>query len=118
MCGGWFFVFTLGVLKESGASGVIHKDKESRFVILHAHMNGKAIPLEEVKDEAFASKILGEGVAIEPSEGRLYAPCDGKVAADTLLTEIFLRMGIDELSVSPPFVLKVRDAVRKIDLSK
>lgn len=42
----------------------------------------------------------------------------GELAADTTLTETFLRMGIDELSVSPPFVLKVRDAVRKTDLSK
>ena len=41
----------------------------------------------------------------------------GELAADTTLTETFLRMGIDELSVSPTFVLKVRDAVRKIDLS-
>lgn len=42
----------------------------------------------------------------------------GELAADTTLTERFLRMGIDELSVSAPFVLKVRDAVRKLDLSK
>lgn len=42
----------------------------------------------------------------------------GELAADTSLTEKFLRMGIDELSVSPSFVLKVRDAVRNIDLSK
>lgn len=42
----------------------------------------------------------------------------GELAADTSLTETFLRMGIDELSVSPTFVLKVRDAVRKCDLSK
>ena len=42
----------------------------------------------------------------------------GELAADTSLTETFLRMGIDELSVSPSFVLKVRDAVRNIDLSK
>ena len=42
----------------------------------------------------------------------------GELAADTSLTETFLRMGIDELSVSPTFVLKVRDAVRNIDLSK
>ena len=41
----------------------------------------------------------------------------GELAADTALTETFLRMGIDELSVSPAFVLKVRDAVRKIRLS-
>ena len=42
----------------------------------------------------------------------------GELAADTSLTERFLRMEIDELSVSPSFVLKVRDAVRRTDLSK
>ena len=42
----------------------------------------------------------------------------GELAADTKLTETLLRMGIDELSVSPAFVLKVRDAVRNVDLRK
>lgn len=42
----------------------------------------------------------------------------GELAADTSLTETFLRMGIDELSVVPGLVLKVREAVRKTDLSK
>lgn len=42
----------------------------------------------------------------------------GELAADTDLTETFLRMGIDELSVAPAFVLKVRDTVRRCDLSK
>lgn len=42
----------------------------------------------------------------------------GELAADTTLTKNFLQMGIDELSVSPSFVLKVRDAVRKTDLSE
>lgn len=41
----------------------------------------------------------------------------GELAADTSLTETFLRMGIDELSVSPAYVLKVREAVRRTDLS-
>ncbi|MDE7194966.1 MAG: phosphoenolpyruvate--protein phosphotransferase [Oscillospiraceae bacterium] len=41
----------------------------------------------------------------------------GELAADTTLTETFLRMGIDELSVSPAFVLKVRDAVRRVNLN-
>jgi len=38
----------------------------------------------------------------------------GELAADLTLTETFLRMGIDELSVSPSFVLKVREAVRSV----
>ncbi|MBQ7900463.1 MAG: phosphoenolpyruvate--protein phosphotransferase [Clostridia bacterium] len=41
----------------------------------------------------------------------------GELAADTTLTETFLRMGIDELSVSPSFVLKLRETVRNINLS-
>ncbi len=42
----------------------------------------------------------------------------GELAADTTLTERFLRMRIDELSVSPSFVLKVREKVRSLDLSE
>ncbi|MCM1118022.1 MAG: phosphoenolpyruvate--protein phosphotransferase [bacterium] len=41
----------------------------------------------------------------------------GELAADTTLTEAFLRMGIDELSVAPSCVLKVREAVRSLNLS-
>lgn len=42
----------------------------------------------------------------------------GELGADTTLTETFLRMGFDELSVSPSMVLKVRDKIRSLDLSK
>jgi phosphotransferase system enzyme I (PtsI) len=42
----------------------------------------------------------------------------GELGADLSLTETFLKMGVDELSVSPTFVLPVRDAVRKCDTSK
>lgn len=42
----------------------------------------------------------------------------GELAADTTLTETFLKMGVDEFSVSPGFVLKVRNEVRNIDLRK
>jgi phosphotransferase system enzyme I (PtsI) len=42
----------------------------------------------------------------------------GELAADTSLTKTFLKMGIDELSVSPSFVLGVREEVRKINLSE
>lgn len=42
----------------------------------------------------------------------------GELGADTTLTERFLRMGLDELSVSPTFILKVRQVVRSLDLSE
>ena len=43
-------------------------------------LKGKVIPLNQVKDGAFASEILGKGCAIVPSEGILCSPVDGKVA--------------------------------------
>lgn len=42
----------------------------------------------------------------------------GELGADVELTETFLRMGIDELSVSPSFILPVRSKIRELDLSK
>lgn len=46
-----------------------------------APVSGKTLPLSQLKDEAFASEALGKGIAIEPSEGKLYAPCDGVITA-------------------------------------
>uniref|UniRef100_UPI00403F1A93 beta-glucoside-specific PTS transporter subunit IIABC n=1 Tax=Candidatus Enterococcus willemsii TaxID=1857215 RepID=UPI00403F1A93 len=42
---------------------------------------GKVMPLSQVQDEAFASEALGKGFAVDPSEGEVYAPFDGKVVA-------------------------------------
>ena len=42
----------------------------------------------------------------------------GELGAETDLTEDFLKMGIDELSVSPSFLLKVREKIRQTDLTK
>lgn len=44
-------------------------------------IKGQVIPLREVHDEAFASEALGKGFAIEPIEGTVVAPFDGKIAA-------------------------------------
>ena len=56
------------------------KNKEKmKDSTLSAHMNGTVIPMEKVQDEAFAECALGQGVAIEPSEGRLYSPVNGVV---------------------------------------
>lgn len=42
-------------------------------------VKGKIVALNELEDEAFASGALGAGIAIEPTEGKLYAPCDGEI---------------------------------------
>lgn len=59
---------------------------------------------------------LIEYTAKSAHENGIWVGICGEMAADTSLTEKFLRIGIDELSVTPSFVLKVRDRIRKIDL--
>lgn len=44
-------------------------------------IEGKVIPLNEIQDEAFASGALGKGFAVEPTEGKVFAPFKGKVVA-------------------------------------
>lgn len=44
-----------------------------------AAVSGKIIPIEDVKDEVFAKKMLGDGVAIVPSDDVIVAPCQGKI---------------------------------------
>lgn len=46
---------------------------------LHAPMAGKAVAITEVPDPTFAEKMLGNGIAIIPTDGKVYAPCDGTV---------------------------------------
>ena len=43
-------------------------------------VNGKAVPLSEVPDPTFAEEMLGKGAAVEPSEGRFYAPVSGTIS--------------------------------------
>lgn len=85
-------------------------ETDSENIALYAHMNGTVIPLEEVEDETFSQKILGDGAAIEPDEGKLYSPCDGKVEmifdtkhAITLVSdegcEVILHIGIDTVKL-------------------
>ncbi len=78
--------------------------------VLAAHMNGTVVPMAEVQDEAFSNCILGDGAAIEPSEGKLYAPADAEVGnlfdthhAIGLVTEdgveILLHIGINTVEL-------------------
>ena len=56
-------------------------------------------------------------VARNAHDNGIWAGICGELGADMSLTEEFLRMGIDELSVSPSFVLPLRDKIRSLDLS-
>ena len=105
-------------------------EKTGADLVLGAHMNGTVVKLSDVEDEAFASGALGEGVAIEPSEGKLYAPADGTVEAVfdsrhavSITTadgaEVLLHIGIDTIKLGGKyFQPHVQDgqAVKKGDL--
>lgn len=79
-------------------------------MVIASPMNGRAILLKQVDDEGFSSGALGEGMAVEPFEGKLYSPADAVVdnIFDTkhaigLLTddgaEILLHIGIDTVNL-------------------
>ena len=93
---------------EEETAAPVEKQKDST---LFAHMNGTVVPMAEVQDEAFAACILGEGIAVEPGEGRLYCPADGVVenVFDTkhaigILTddgaELLLHIGINTVKLN------------------
>lgn len=43
-------------------------------------MKGRVMPVEQSADEMFAAKMLGDGIAVDPEDGTVYAPCDGTVS--------------------------------------
>ena len=109
---------------------VASEPKAATKKILAAYMNGEVKALKDVEDEAFSTGVLGAGVAIEPTEGKLYAPCDAKVDmvfdtkhAINLVTEdgveILLHIGIDTIKLGGKYYeahVKNGDSVKKGDL--
>ena len=135
------------LLKQSGASGVIHKgngvqivygpsvsvvksklenyidnvqtenittnetkSKNLKNTVLYAHAQGILKSIDIVDDEVFSKHILGDGIAIEPTEGKLFAPADGVIDnifdtnhAVNIITddgcEILLHIGIDTVEL-------------------
>lgn len=81
------FIITLIIWKEDtntvdlSIEGVVEEEiiEEKEVNILVSPVAGKVIDLSKVNDELFASKTLGDGLAIIPTNGNLYAPCDSEV---------------------------------------
>ena len=61
------------------APSVASAEASGEGVELGAHLVGTVVPLVDVKDPTFSSGALGAGTAVEPTEGKLYAPADGKI---------------------------------------
>lgn len=99
-------------------------------IVLNAPLSGEVIALSEVPDQVFASGALGEGIAIIPSEGKVYAPCDGVISAtmDTghaigitgkSGTEVLIHVGIDTVELNGKYYEYKKakgDEVKKGDL--
>lgn len=99
---------------------------------------GEMIPLSEVKDEVFSSKTMGEGIAVIPAKGELYAPVDGKIEviysrnhAIAMSTangiELLFHVGIDTVRLRGKYFepqvkagdeVKAGDLLLKFDLEK
>ena len=56
-------------------------ENESKKVpkVILALLTGKAVPLSEVPDSVFSEKVLGDGVAIIPADGKIVSPVDGEI---------------------------------------
>lgn len=80
-------------------------------VTLHAPLRGWCAPLDETPDEVFAQRLLGDGVAIDPTGDTLHAPCDGEVISVATSrhavavraengAEVLMHVGIDTVALA------------------
>ena len=103
---------------------------------LLAPLTGKLMPLDQVPDDVFAQKVLGDGIAIVPENGKIFSPVDGEVTtvAETLHAygfatedglEILVHVGLDSVAlkgegfkshVQPGDKVKAGDLVAEVDL--
>ena len=97
---------------------------------IYAPVAGKAVPITEVPDPTFAEGMLGNGIAIIPTDGKIYAPCNATVDmmfntghAVSLVAangaEILIHVGLETVSLEgKPFTIHAKngDTVKKGDL--
>ena len=98
------------VLKEETAASV-DKAPEESLTEIKAILSGKVIPIEEVDDDVFSQKVMGDGVAIEPTDTTVVAPADAEVSIVMAETghacgltlangmEILIHVGIDTVDM-------------------
>lgn len=105
-----FFKNLFGGKKEEVKEEVVQVPTERQGEVLQAPLTGQVVALNDVKDPVFASGAMGQGVAIKPSQGEVYAPADAEVTiafatghAYGLKTasgaEVLIHVGIDTVSM-------------------
>ena len=114
------------------------KKKSANVVAVYAPADGKVMPITEVKDDVFSTKMLGDGLAVKADNGEIFAPVAGEITtvfptkhAIGITTEqgleILIHLGLDTVELKgEPFetLIKVGDKVKagdpivKMDLDK
>ena len=120
----------IAITSKKGGSLVMSSEKEKSQSVVYAPLTGKAVPLEQVPDPVFSEKVLGDGVAIIPEDGRIVSPVDGQIVSvaetghaygfsteDGL--ELLVHVGLETVSLKGECFkvhVKERDQVKKGDL--
>lgn len=109
---------------------VVQSDDLNKEITLVSYADGEVVNIEDVKDDMFCQKILGNGIAIMPKDGALYSPCDGTIETvfhtnhaiaikSNCGKEILLHVGIDTVKLEGKYFeakVKVGDRVKAGDL--
>ncbi len=104
--------------------------KKDKGIEIGSPVKGKAFPISKVSDPTFGEEILGKGVAIQPEEGKIYAPADGTIEmlfdtkhAVSMTTtegvELLVHIGLDTVALKGEHFTAHKgngDAVKKGDL--
>ncbi len=111
----------MGTASDTQAESFRLQEEQASEIKICAPLNGTAKALQDVNDPTFSEGILGQGAAIIPSEGRLYAPFDGKVSSvfDTRHAiclehaagaEMLIHIGLETVSLGGKYyTAKVKD---------
>lgn len=126
----WFLGIDEGENEKSSINAQEHthiRSGLSKKETLYSPMVGNVLPLSKVPDETFSSKLLGEGLAITPSVGEVYAPFDGEIISlfptkhaialkDDKGVEVLIHIGIDTVELNGEGfeqLVKVGDFVKR-----
>ncbi len=114
----------------------MRSQRDKKTATLSAPMSGKVVSLDQVPDKVFSDRVLGDGCAILPSDGKIYSPVDGKVTsvADAKHAygffsddgrEVLVHVGVDTVTLNgegfTPLVkagdkVKAGEVVAEVDL--
>lgn len=96
-------------------------EEEHKELVIPSPVSGKAVALEKVNDSTFAEKMLGDGVAVIPVDGKVYAPFDGEIVSlmdsghavamrSDQGVEVLVHMGLDTVEMhGEPFTIHVKE---------